>query len=168
MMYLTQVIVIFNWLINPKIRGTSIDLLFWRSVCDMGLAIRFFWSEFHEESLCASKHCSYSGHLKIFIVIVHHIYIYVNICSVEVLATSYDNTPMYDPVTNTTYPKCSEYGCDINVLESRICEMPSTLFEFFEIASEAWFFCLAIDLYFSLSNPFLLFKQRCFNGYRFM
>jgi len=40
------------------------------------------------------------------------------------------------------------------------CAIPSAFMEFFEIASEAWFFCLAIDLATSLSNPFSSFKSR--------
>ena len=34
------------------------------------------------------------------------------------------------------------------------CNLPSAILEFFEIASEGWFICLAIDLAVTISNPF--------------
>ena len=53
------------------------------------------------------------------------------------------------------------------------CGLPSAVLEFFEIASEGWFICLAVDLAITISNPFSSFKDRlskyhifswCFGG----
>ena len=41
-----------------------------------------------------------------------------------------------------------------------MCGVPSAMFEFFEMASEAWFLCIAFDLLVSISNPFSSFKSR--------
>ena len=40
------------------------------------------------------------------------------------------------------------------------CNLPSAILEFFEIASEGWFICLAIDLAVTISNPFSSFNDR--------
>jgi hypothetical protein len=40
------------------------------------------------------------------------------------------------------------------------CHIAAGLLEFFEIASEAWFFCAAYELALTLTNPFSSFKQR--------
>jgi hypothetical protein len=40
------------------------------------------------------------------------------------------------------------------------CAVPSGMIEFFELASEMWFFCVAFDLAVSITNPFSSFKAR--------
>ena len=40
------------------------------------------------------------------------------------------------------------------------CAFPTAVMEFFEISSEAWFLCLALEFSISLSDPFSTFKQR--------
>lgn len=40
------------------------------------------------------------------------------------------------------------------------CAAPSGMIEFFELASEMWFFCVAFDLAVSITNPFSSFKAR--------
>ena len=40
------------------------------------------------------------------------------------------------------------------------CGASAAMLEFFEIASEAWFLCLALDMLVSISNPFSTFKER--------
>jgi hypothetical protein len=40
------------------------------------------------------------------------------------------------------------------------CQIPSAIFEFFQIASEMWLVCVALDLAVTLSNPFSSFKAR--------
>jgi molybdopterin-guanine dinucleotide biosynthesis protein A len=63
------------------------------------------------------------------------------------------------------YTICDSSSChvnemeDINAAENK-CGPASGVFEFFEMASEAWFFCLALDLIVSITNPFSSFKQR--------
>ena len=47
-----------------------------------------------------------------------------------------------------------------NSMEDTVCAFPSGYMEFCEIASEAWFFCLAVDLLYSFSNPFSSLKNR--------
>eukprot|EP00602_Paraphysomonas_sp_CaronLab_P002811 CAMPEP_0185026992 /NCGR_PEP_ID=MMETSP1103-20130426/11740_1 /TAXON_ID=36769 /ORGANISM="Paraphysomonas bandaiensis, Strain Caron Lab Isolate" /LENGTH=1008 /DNA_ID=CAMNT_0027560801 /DNA_START=160 /DNA_END=3186 /DNA_ORIENTATION=- len=62
---------------------------------------------------------------------------------------------------------CGDSHCDIDDDEVgsndelyRNCSAPSGMIEFFELASEAWFFCLAFDLAVSITNPFSSFSQR--------
>lgn len=40
------------------------------------------------------------------------------------------------------------------------CAAPSGMIQFFELASEMWFFCVAFDLAVSITNPFSSFKAR--------
>jgi hypothetical protein len=40
------------------------------------------------------------------------------------------------------------------------CRFPGSVLQFFLVASEMWFLCNAIDLYFSITNPFSSFKTR--------
>jgi hypothetical protein len=51
-----------------------------------------------------------------------------------------------------------EVGSNEDVFQN--CAAPAGMIEFFELASEAWFFCLAFDLAVSITNPFSSFKQR--------
>jgi hypothetical protein len=44
--------------------------------------------------------------------------------------------------------------------KEHVCKIPSGFMEFFEIASEAWFLCLAWDLAVSVTNPFSTIKTR--------
>ena len=57
---------------------------------------------------------------------------------------------------------CGSSSCDITspLSKERLCGAPSAMFEFFEMASEAWFLCIAVDLLISISNPFSSFKSR--------
>lgn len=48
---------------------------------------------------------------------------------------------------------------DIKEAENK-CGASAGALEFFEMASEAWFFCLAVDLAVSITNPFSSFKDR--------
>ena len=123
-------VIIFSYFWNTNAQNTPADLLTWRSFCDMGLAVRFLLLESFSRRLCGESSCAWD--------------------QIEISA---DNSTC----------KNSEYGCiieDLNKREKEICGFPSTLMEFCEMASEAWFFCLALDLYFGLSNPFSSFKDR--------
>jgi hypothetical protein len=40
------------------------------------------------------------------------------------------------------------------------CQIPSAIFEFFQIASEMWLLCVAFDLAVTMSNPFSSFRAR--------
>jgi hypothetical protein len=44
--------------------------------------------------------------------------------------------------------------------DQSMCGVPSAMFEFFEMASEMWFLCIAFDLLVSISNPFSTFNSR--------
>lgn len=44
--------------------------------------------------------------------------------------------------------------------DEALCGFPSAMFEFFSIASEAWFLCNGLDLYYSVTNPFSSLKNR--------
>jgi len=44
--------------------------------------------------------------------------------------------------------------------DQNMCGVPSAMFEFFEMASEMWFLCIAFDLLISISNPFSTFNSR--------
>ena len=61
---------------------------------------------------------------------------------------------------------CGDYQCYITDPDGNFtnyenqCDLPSAVLEFFEIASEGWFICLAIDLAITISNPFSSFKDR--------
>jgi hypothetical protein len=92
--------------------SAATTLLFYRTICDIGLALRF-------------------------------------ICG-----------PLVD------LRMCGEVICDMQDLQSdseaieRACNAPAAILEFFEIASEAWFLCMAIDLAITLMNPFSPFRKR--------
>lgn len=40
------------------------------------------------------------------------------------------------------------------------CAGPSFMWEFFVLASECWFLCNGLDLYYSITNPFFSFNKR--------
>ena len=60
------------------------------------------------------------------------------------------------------YRTCYYNGIDdFNSQQSQNqCAFPTAVMEFFEISSEAWFLCLALEFSISLSDPFSTFKQR--------
>ena len=53
---------------------------------------------------------------------------------------------------------CGNTYCDVTSVfaaaQQAYCAVPSAMFEFFEIASEGFFFCVAIDLYITATDPF--------------
>ena len=53
---------------------------------------------------------------------------------------------------------CCETGTDFS--SDRNCGFASAMLEFFEIASELWFAIIAVDILFSLTNPFSTTKDR--------
>lgn len=57
---------------------------------------------------------------------------------------------------------CGDSSCDIRspFSQENLCGAPSAMFEFFEMASEAWFLCIVVDLLITISNPFSSFKGR--------
>ena len=40
------------------------------------------------------------------------------------------------------------------------CGFPSFMLEFFVLASEFWFLCNGLDLYYSITNPFFSYNKR--------
>ena len=59
--------------------------------------------------------------------------------------------------TNTT---TGIYTINQTINSGSGCNLPSAFLEFFEIASEAWFFLIALDLIISLRNPFASTESR--------
>eukprot|EP01038_Epipyxis_sp_PR26KG_P014854 gene14854-19964_t len=64
-------------------------------------------------------------------------------------------------------PYLNKYVCggiecdvDINTIASLRCGQSAAILQFFMIASECWFFCNGIDLYYSITNPFSSFDKR--------
>lgn len=49
---------------------------------------------------------------------------------------------------------------DYNHTKEDRCAIPAAIFEFFQIASEMWLLCVALDLAVTMSNPFSSFKHR--------
>lgn len=99
--------VLLVYLANPQKRTSSMSLLFFRAICDMGIGFRFLFNFYVNRDVCHKNEC----HLN-----------------------------------------------DID--EAGQCAFGSASLEFFELASEAWFFCLAVDLFVTITNPFSSFKQR--------
>jgi hypothetical protein len=49
--------VVFAYLLDPHDREPSLKLLFWRSVCDFGLAVRFILNNAFNRMVCGSETC---------------------------------------------------------------------------------------------------------------
>jgi hypothetical protein len=47
------------------------------------------------------------------------------------------------------------------MLDPDRCAFPSFMLEFFVLASEFWFLCNGLDLYYSITNPFFSYNKRC-------
>lgn len=47
-----------------------------------------------------------------------------------------------------------------NTAQGSLCHVQSFTLEFFEIGAEVWFLCIALDLLYSVTNPFSTFKER--------
>lgn len=86
------------------------ESIFWRAVCDMGVALRFMFNSQYNQLLCGHDTCSRSTVIK---------------------NNEQDN-----------------------------CFAPSAHLQFFVCASEAWFLCNGLDLYFTVNNPFSTIKSR--------
>jgi hypothetical protein len=57
---------------------------------------------------------------------------------------------------------CGKTKCvlGVDICDENQCAIASAMFEFFEIASEAWFLCIAVDLLLTQTNPFSNFEHR--------
>ena len=95
-------------------RNSSLILLYWRAVCDLGLGLRFLCYYLQNLYVCGRYQC------------------YLTTGPYRGIPTRYEGR----------------------------CNVPAAVLEFFEIASEGWFICLAIDLAISISNPFSSFPDR--------
>ncbi|RYH29826.1 hypothetical protein EON65_07190 [archaeon] len=45
-------------------------------------------------------------------------------------------------------------------IDGNLCGFPGAVLQFFMVASEMWFLCNGIDLFYSITNPFSSFKSR--------
>jgi len=63
-------------------------------------------------------------------------------------------TPAYN------YYLCGSHNCQRNEVDNADCVFFSFLFQFFLIASETWFLCNGLELYYSITNPFTNFEAR--------
>lgn len=95
-------------------RQGAMKLLLWRSVSDLGVAVRFIATYQFNNYICGKDDCS--SFMK----------------------------PYPGSVDDDNYTLALHNSCGF----------PSAFFEFFEIASEVWFLCIAIDLWISIMNPF--------------
>lgn len=55
---------------------------------------------------------------------------------------------------------CDHVNCTNDLTSEKNCWLASGMTQFFQIASEAWFFCIGLDLFFSVTSPFSSFKSR--------
>ena len=73
------------------------------------------------------------------------------------LATRFILTPAFNVQI------CGDYECRVDPADrsnEEKCALASFMVQFFEICSEAWFLCIAIDLYLTMTDPFSTFKNR--------
>jgi len=106
-------VVIIGITVTPEVeQNSSLILLYWRAICDMGLGVRFLTYHLWNLYTCGQFQC--------------------HIVNPDGSYTSYQDR----------------------------CNLPSAVLEFFELASEGWFICLAIDLAITISNPFSAFSDR--------
>jgi hypothetical protein len=87
--------------------------LFWRAMCDLGVALRFVLVPAFNYYICGNLVCSYSD------------------------------------------------------AKEDLCQLPSALLQFFLLASEMWFFCHGLDLYFTVNNPFSSYESRVWKYHLF-
>ena len=106
--FLCSAVVIVEYLRNQHYRGPPLALLFWRSVADFGLAVRFVATPGFNLLICDKEFCNFT--------------LWLN--------------------------------------KERNCLFASAMFEFFEISSEMWFLCVAIDLFLTMTRPFSKFEDR--------
>eukprot|EP00606_Chrysophyceae_sp_TOSAG23-5_P000707 GSChrysophyteH2.ASY1.ANO1.47.1 assembled CDS len=106
--FLCSAVVIVEYLRNQHYRGPPLALLFWRSVADFGLAVRFVATPGFNLLICDKEFCNFTLWLS----------------------------------------------------KERNCLFASAMFEFFEISSEMWFLCVAIDLFLTMTRPFSKFEDR--------
>jgi hypothetical protein len=115
------------------------SLLFFRALCDMGIGFRFVMDEYFNQSLCQQSRCHIS-----------------------------DGMSLCLPRPDLSSPLALLRSVLLVVLDEVVdeekvfnqCAAPSGMIEFFELASEMWFFCVAFDLAVSITNPFSSFKAR--------
>ena len=56
---------------------------------------------------------------------------------------------------------CGDWYCNLlDGYSNSSCSFSSAMLEFFQISSEAWFICVGVDLYLSITRPFSSFKSR--------
>jgi hypothetical protein len=63
-------------------------------------------------------------------------------------------TPAYN------YYLCGDSECTREDANADNCQFFSFFFQFFIIASETWFLCNGLELYYSITNPFTNFEAR--------
>lgn len=109
-------------------------LLFFRTLCDMGIGFRFVMDQYFNQSLCHKNHCHIDDGIY---------YLNYFISFLFFILANYELDQVADDEVVFTN-----------------CAAPSGMIEFFELASEMWFFCVAFDLAVSITNPFSSFKAR--------
>jgi hypothetical protein len=62
-------LIFINYYFNPHLSGTSFDLLFYRSIFDFGLALKFFFDPYVSYLVCGAYECFYDGYLFLFLVL---------------------------------------------------------------------------------------------------
>ena len=102
----SSIVLINIWLMRKKKQAATTSLLFWRSVCDFGIGLRFLTGIYWNNWQCGQNFCT--------------------------------------------------------LADKSHCWAPSGLLEFFELSSEAWFLCVAMDLAVSVTDPFSTPKARLF------
>eukprot|EP01031_Cornospumella_fuschlensis_P040483 gene40483-49341_t len=103
---LSALLIVVDGLHQRQMYGSNLAMLFWRSICDLGLAMRFIL------------------------------------------------TPAFN------YYVCGEITCNRNTSDGNLCGFPGAVLQFFMVASEMWFLCNGIDLFYSITNPFSSFNTR--------
>lgn len=56
---LLQSIILISYAYQPKLHGTSFELLMFRSICDAGLALRFILEPRIAYNICGAQECNY-------------------------------------------------------------------------------------------------------------
>jgi hypothetical protein len=117
------------------------QLLFWRAFCDFFVGLRFVLVFDLNRMVCGSRECVMSSAG------------FTNSSSGFTNSSS-GFTNSSSGFTNSTSSNSTLTGnMDIFQYED-LCGSQAAFLEFFEIASEMWFLCIALNMYISLMNPF--------------
>jgi len=131
-----QSIVVLNclsrWDSNAGGWPPQISLLFWRALCETGIGVRFLLQPAFNILVCGSLTCTRDTGSEGWWILILSPFLHCN------FVLSFRST----------------------LLDPSLCGFPSFMLEFFVLASEFWFLCNGLDLYYSITNPFFSYNKR--------